>query len=51
MTEIKIMVSRHSAFYSPVIALLASGQARTSDMGGTHKTHEIGDVIKEAILR
>jgi len=34
-----------------VAKVLASGQARTRDMGGTHKTHEVGDAIKEAILR
>ena len=34
-----------------VANVLASGQARTRDMGGTHKTHEVGDAVKEAILR
>ena len=34
-----------------VAKVLASGQARTRDMGGTHKTHEVGDAVKEAILR
>jgi tartrate dehydrogenase/decarboxylase/D-malate dehydrogenase len=33
-----------------VVKVLESGQARTKDMGGTHKTHEVGDAIKEAIL-
>jgi tartrate dehydrogenase/decarboxylase/D-malate dehydrogenase len=34
-----------------VMKILASGQIKTKDMGGTHKTHEVGDAIKEAILR
>ena len=34
-----------------VMKVLASGNVRTKDMGGTHKTYEVGDAIKEAILR
>ena len=34
-----------------VIETLASGSVRTADMGGSHKTYEMGDAIKQAILK
>ena len=33
-----------------VIETLAAGKVRTADMGGKHKTYEMGDAVKEAIL-
>ena len=33
-----------------VLNVLASGEVRTGDMGGTHRTHEVGEAIKQAIL-
>ena len=33
-----------------VVQVLTSGQVRTHDMGGTNKTHEIGDAVMQAIL-
>ena len=33
-----------------VLKTLASGRVKTRDMGGTHKTHEVGDAVGNAIL-
>jgi isocitrate/isopropylmalate dehydrogenase len=34
-----------------VTGVLASGEVRTRDMGGTSKTHEVGDAVRKAILK
>ena len=33
-----------------VAKVLAEGRVKTRDMGGSHKTHEMGDAIKDALL-
>jgi tartrate dehydrogenase/decarboxylase/D-malate dehydrogenase len=33
-----------------VVQVLTSGQLRTHDMGGTNKTYELGDAVRQAIL-
>ena len=40
-----------SGVQNAVIETLASGNVRTADMGGSHKTYEMGDAIKQAILK
>jgi NitT/TauT family transport system substrate-binding protein len=49
MTEIKIMVSRHSAFYSPVIALLAKGFLGKEGLSGTYQVLSAGASIAEEV--
>ena len=49
MTEIKIMVSRHSAFYSPVIALLAKGFLDKEGLSGTYQVLPAGASITEEV--
>jgi tartrate dehydrogenase/decarboxylase/D-malate dehydrogenase len=34
-----------------IIKVLTTGEVKTQDLGGTHKTGEVGDAIKGAILR
>jgi isocitrate/isopropylmalate dehydrogenase len=34
-----------------IVRVLEGREYRTRDMGGTHKTHEMGDAIKEAFLK
>ncbi len=35
---------------SAVAAVLAQGEVRTKDMGGTHRTNEMGEAVKQAFL-
>lgn len=49
MTEIKMMVSRHSAFYSPVIALLAKGFLDKEGLSGTYQVLPAGASITEEV--
>ena len=32
-----------------IIQVVASGEVKTLDMGGIHKTYEVGDALKKAI--
>ena len=32
-------------------SVFVAGEYKTRDMGGKHKTHEMGDAIKEAVLK
>ncbi len=34
-----------------VVEVLSSGVARTADMGGASKTHQVGDAVKKALLK
>jgi NitT/TauT family transport system substrate-binding protein len=49
MAQIKIMVSRHSAFYSPVIALLAKGFLDKEGLSGTYQVLPAGASIIEEV--
>ena len=49
MAEIKIMVSRHSAFYSPVIALIAKGFLEKEGSIGTYQVLPAGASIVEEV--
>ncbi len=39
-----------SSIQDAVISTLASGKVRTADMGGSHKTYQMGDAVEKAIL-
>ncbi len=45
MTEIKIMVCQHSAFYSPVIALMAKGFLDKEGLSGTYQVLPGGIIL------
>lgn len=49
MTEIKIMVCRHSVFYSPVIALIAKGFLEKEGLSGTYQVLPAGSSITEEV--
>jgi NitT/TauT family transport system substrate-binding protein len=49
MNEIKIMVSRHSAFYSPVIALMAKRFLEKEGLSGTYQVLPSGSSITEEV--